>query len=139
MSDPEVGFVNMAGPRASVDAPTIGVGLLGYAFMGKAHTNAYKVLPYMMYPPVAIPRLVAIAGRNAESVKGAAERYGYEKYYADWRQMLKNPDVQLFDNSGPNDTHAEPTIAAAQAGQHVFCEKPRGPTAEESKKMPNAV
>src|SRR5260221_5381444 len=114
------GFVSMAGPRATDDAPSIGVGMLGYAFMGKAHTNAYKVLPYMMYPPAAIPRLVAIAGRNDEAVSGAAKRYGYEKYYTDWREMLKDPDIQLFDNSGPNDAHAEPTIAAAQAGKQLF-------------------
>src|SRR5258707_5882025 len=139
MSDPEVGFVSMAGPRANSEAPTIGVGMLGYAFMGKAHTNAYKTLPYMMYPPVAIPRLVAIAGRNEEAVSGAAQRYGFETYYTDWREMLKNPDVQLFDSSGPNDTHAESTIAAAQAGKHIFCEKPLGRTAEESKKMLDVV
>src|SRR5260221_8057954 len=133
------GFVSMAGPRASVDVPTIGVGLLGYAFMGKAHTNAYKVLPYMMYPPVAFPRLVAIAGRKEESVSGAAQRYGYEKYYTDWRQLINDPDIQLFDNSGPNDAHAEPTIAAAKAGKHVFCEKPLGRSAEESKTMLDAA
>jgi predicted dehydrogenase len=139
MSDPEVGFVNMAGPRASGDAPTIGIGMLGYAFMGKAHTNAYKTLPYMMYPPVAIPRLVAIAGRNQDAVREAAQRYGYEKYYTDWREMLKDPEVQLFDNGGPNDAHAEPSIAAALAGKHVFCEKPLGRTAAESKQMLDAV
>lgn len=139
MSDPEVGFVNMAGPHASSDAPTIGIGMLGYAFMGKAHTNAYKTLPYMMYPPVAIPRLVAIAGRNEDAVREAARRYGYEKYYTDWREMLKDPEVQLFDNGGPNDAHAEPSIAAAQAGKHVFCEKPLGRTAAESKLMLDAV
>lgn len=63
MSD-EVGFVTMAGPKAEGQAPTIGVGMLGYAFMGKAHSNALKKLPYMMYPPVAIPRLVAIAAET---------------------------------------------------------------------------
>ena len=56
----ETGFTTMAGARAEGSAPTIGVGMLGYAFMGKAHSNAYKKLPYMMYPPVAIPKLVAI-------------------------------------------------------------------------------
>ena len=98
--------------------------MLGYAFMGKAHTNAYKKLPYMFYPPPAMPRLVAIAGRNEAAVKEAARRYGYENVYTDWREMLKDPDVQLFDNGGPNDVHAEPSIAAAEAGKHIICEKP---------------
>src|SRR5216683_3530453 len=110
MSDPEVGFISMAGPRAQGQAPTIGVGMLGYAFMGKAHSHAFKVAPYMMYPPPAIPRLVAIAGRNEEAVKEAVLRYGYEGYYTDWRRMLDDPRVQLFDNGGPNNLHAEPCI-----------------------------
>jgi predicted dehydrogenase len=139
MSDQEVGFVSMAGGKATGDAPRIGVGMLGYAFMGKAHTNALKKLPYMLYPPVAVPRLVAISGRNAEAVREAAQRYGYERYYTDWRQLIEDPDVQLFDNGGPNDAHAEPCIAAAQAGKHILCEKPLGRTAEESKAMLDAV
>lgn len=120
----EVGFTSMAGARAAGEAPTIGIGMLGYAFMGKAHANAFKTLPYMIYPPVAIPRLVAVAGRNEDAVREAARRYGYEKYYTDWRQLIADPDVQVFDNGGPNDAHAEPSIAAAEAGKHVFCEKP---------------
>src|SRR5215468_9670410 len=139
MSDKEVGFISMAGPKATGEAPTIGIGMLGYAFMGKAHTNAYKVLPYMMYPPVAIPRLVAIAGRNEDAVSEAAKRYGYEKYYTDWRDLLKDPDVQLFDNGGPNDAHAEQSIAAAKAGKHILCEKPLARTAAEAKPMLDAV
>ncbi len=138
MSD-QVGFVTMAGAKASGDAPTLGIGILGYAFMGKAHSNAFKKLPYMMYPPVAIPRLVGIAGRNVEAVKEAAKRYGYEKAYTDWREMIADPDIQVFDNGGPNDAHAEPCIAAAEAGKHVFCEKPLARTAEESKAMLDAV
>jgi predicted dehydrogenase len=93
----------------------------------------------MMYPPVAIPRLVAIAGRNADAVQEAAKRYGYEKAYTDWRQLIDDPDVQLFDNSGPNNLHAEPCIAAAAAGKHILCEKPLGRNAEESKAMRDAV
>src|SRR5258707_7958121 len=110
----------MSGLLANSEAPTIGLGILGYVFMGKAHTNAYKALPYMMYPPVAIPRLVAIAGRNEEAVSGAAQRYGFETYYTDWREMLYNPDVQLFYNSGPHDTHTETTISSAQGSKQVF-------------------
>ncbi|MBI5928668.1 MAG: Gfo/Idh/MocA family oxidoreductase [Chloroflexi bacterium] len=135
----QVGFTSMAGAKASGTAPEIGIGMLGYAFMGKAHSNAFKKLPYMMYPPVAIPRLVAVCGRNEEATAEAAHRYGYEGYYTDWRKMLENPNIQVFDNGGPNDAHAVPTIAAAQAGKHVFCEKPLARTAEEAKSMLDAV
>lgn len=133
------GFTTMAGARAEGEAPQIGVGMLGYAFMGKAHSNAYKKIPYMMYPPPAVPVLAAICGRNADAVAEAARRYGYAKYYTDWREMLKDESVQLFDNGGPNALHAEPSIAAAQAGKHVFCEKPLGRNPEESKAMWDAV
>jgi predicted dehydrogenase len=137
MSD--VGFVNMAAQSADNNAPELGIGMLGYAFMGKAHSNAFKKLPYMMYPPVAIPKLVAIAGRNSGAVQEAARRYGYAKAYTDWRAMVDDPEVQVFDNGGPNDAHAEPCIAAAKAGKHVFCEKPLARTAEEAKAMLDAV
>lgn len=139
MGDDQVGFVTMAGPKAETQAPEIGVGMLGYAFMGKAHTNAYKKLPYMIYPPPAIPRLVAIAGRNVDAVQEAARRYGYEGYYTDWRKMLDDARVQLFDNGGPNDMHADPCIYAAQKGKHILCEKPMARTAEEAKRMLDAV
>ncbi len=138
MSD-EVGFISMAGAKAEGEAPQIGIGMLGYAFMGKAHANAFKKIPYIMYPPVAIPRLVAICGRNEEAVSEAARRYGYEKYYTDWRKMLEDPEIQVFDNGGPNDMHAEPCIAAAQAGKHVFSEKPLARSAEEARRMLDAV
>ena len=89
----EQSFTAMAGPKAAAEAPEIGVGMLGYAFMGKSHSNAYKKLPYMMYPPVAIPRLLGIAGRNEEAVKEAAHRFGYEAYYTDWRKMLEDDRI----------------------------------------------
>jgi predicted dehydrogenase len=135
----DVGFTSMAGARAEGEAPEIGIGLLGYAFMGKAHTNAFKKIPYMMYPPVAVPRLVAICGRNEEAVAEAAKRYGYENHYTDWQKMLEDDAVQVFDNGGPNDAHAAPSIAAAKAGKHVFCEKPLARTAAEAKEMLDAV
>ncbi|WP_025745843.1 Gfo/Idh/MocA family protein [Kallotenue papyrolyticum] len=138
MSD-ATGFTSMAGPRASGSAPEIGVGMLGYAFMGKAHTNALKKLPYMIYPPPAIPRLVAICGRDQTAVAEAARRYGYERFYTDWHQLIEDEQVQLFDNGGPNDQHAEPCIAAAQAGKHILCEKPLARNAEEAKAMLDAV
>ncbi|MGB5051864.1 MAG: Gfo/Idh/MocA family oxidoreductase, partial [Caldilineaceae bacterium] len=93
----------------------------------------------MMYPPPAIPKLVGIAGRNQEAVSEAARRYGYQHAYTDWRDLISNDDIQLFDNGGPNDAHAEPCIAAAEAGKHILCEKPLARTAEESKLMLDAV
>ena len=122
-----------------VEAPHVGVGMLGYAFMGKAHSNAFKKLPYMIYPPPAVPELVAISGRNEAAVADAAKRFGYASYYTDWRDLIADDRVQLFDNGGPNDAHAEPCIAAAEAGKHLLCEKPLGRNAEESKAMLNAA
>lgn len=133
------GFTSMAAAATEGDAPEVGVGMLGYAFMGKAHSNAMLKIPHMMYPPPAIPKLVGIAGRNEAAVKEAAKRFGYANYYTDWRKMLENDAIQLFDNGGPNDAHAEPSILAAQMGKHVLCEKPLGRTAEESKEMWDAV
>src|SRR3990170_4463534 len=119
--------------------PHIGVGLLGYAFMGKAHSHAFKTMAYMMSPPPAIPRLVAICGRDEAAVRDAAARYGYETYYTDWRALVADDRVQLFDNGGPNHLHAEPCIAAAAAGKHVLCEKPLARTAAEAQRMLDAV
>ncbi len=139
MSEPQVGFVTMAGPRATGQAPEVGIGMLGYAFMGKAHANALKKLPYMMYPPVAIPRLVAIAGRNEGGVNEAARRYGFGKAYTDWHKLLDDPGVQVFDNCAPNNMHLEPNLAAAKAGKHIFSEKPLGRNTDECKQMWDAV
>jgi predicted dehydrogenase len=110
----------------------IGVGMLGYAFMGKAHSNAFKKIAYMTWPPPLVPRLVGISGRNTEAVGEAATRYGYEYATTDWRELVADDRIGLFDNGGPNSLHAEPTIAAAEAGKHVVCEKPLGRDAGES-------
>lgn len=117
----------------------IGVGMLGYAFMGKAHINAFKKLSYMVYPPPATPLLVAIAGRHEEAVREAAHRYGFSHYYTDWRRLIADPEVQLLDNGGSNDVHAAPCIAAAEAGKHLLCEKPMARDATEAKQMLDAA
>jgi predicted dehydrogenase len=131
----EVGFVTMGkrmGSHPPADVQPVGVGMLGYAFMGKAHSNAYKTLAYMTWPPPLMPQLVAIAGRNEEAVSEAARRYGFAEYVTDWKALVGDERIQLFDNAGPNNLHAEPTIAAAEAGKHVICEKPLGRDAAES-------
>ncbi len=136
----QVGFVTMGETKGpSENIPTIGVGVLGYAFMGKAHTNAYKKLPYIFWPPAAIPRLVSIAGRSEKAVAEAARRYGYDRFTTNWRDLVTDPEIQIFDNSGPNNLHAEPCIAAAEAGKHIICEKPLARTAAEAKQMLEAV
>src|SRR5207248_2934430 len=117
---------------AAGELQEIGVGMLGYAFMGKAHSNAFRKVVYMTWPPPLVPRLVALAGRNEEAVAAAARRYGYERSTTDWRDLVSDPAIGLVDNGGPNALHAEPTIAAAEAGKHVLCEKPLGRTADES-------
>jgi predicted dehydrogenase len=119
--------------------PEIGIGMLGYAFMGKAHSNAFRKLTYMVWPPPLVPRLELIAGRDEQAVQEAAQRYGYARWTNDWREIVEDDAVGLFDNGGPNAVHAEPTIAAAQAGKHVVCEKPLGRTADESYEIWRAV
>jgi predicted dehydrogenase len=126
------GSEKRAGEVSPQSVRSIGIGMLGYAFMGRAHANAYKTLAYMAWPPPLRPELIAIAGRSESAVAEAARRYGFEREVTDWRELIADPRVELFDNSGPNHLHAEPTIAAAQAGKHVICEKPLGRSADEA-------
>ena len=118
--------------KGILDIPEIGVGILGHAFMGKAHSNAYKQMPYIFWPPPAIPRLVAIAGRSEGALREAALRYGWEEYTTDWHDLVDDDRIQLFDNSAANYLHDEPCIAAAKAGKHILCEKPMQPCAGRS-------
>jgi predicted dehydrogenase len=127
-----IGFTQAEQGGAAAEVPTIGIGMLGYAFMGKAHSNAFRTIPYMTWPPPLMPRLVAIAGRSAEQVTEAAGRYGFERATTDWRDVVSDDAVGLFDNCGPNSVHAEASVAAAENGKHVLCEKPLGRTADES-------
>jgi len=121
------------------DPKELGVGMLGYAFMGKAHTNAFKKLPYMYYPPPAIPVLKGICGRNETAVMESAQRYGYEYGTTDWKKLISDPEIQLFDNNGPNNVHAEPCIAALEAGKHTIVEKPLALTLDEARQMADAA
>jgi len=111
-------------------ADEIGIGMLGYAFMGRAHSRAFRAITEL--DPPLLPRLVSIAGRDEAAVAEVAARYGYQGWTTDWRDLVRDPAIGLFDNGGPNSLHAEPTVAAAEAGKHVLCEKPLGRDAPES-------
>jgi predicted dehydrogenase len=117
----------------SSDPETIGVAMLGYAFMGRAHSRAFREVAYLS--PAVVPRLVSISGRTAEKVEEARRLHGWEEATTDWREQVADERIQLFDNGGPNNLHAEPTIEAARNGKHVLCEKPLGLDAEEAHRM----
>ena len=126
------GFTPISGEDS---IPEIGVGVLGYGFMGRVHTNAYRKIPSTFWPPVARPKLVAVCGRNAELVATAARRYGYGGFYLDWRAMLDDDRIQIVNNCGPHSLHTEPSIAALEAGKHVLCEKPMALNASDGARM----
>ena len=104
-------------------AETIGIGMLGYGFVGRAHSSALRQIRYMTWPPPLIPELVSIAGRTEDALVAAAAEFGFAEHVTDWRALVSDPRVGLFDNTGPNSIHVEPSITAAEAGKHVVCEK----------------
>jgi predicted dehydrogenase len=107
--------------------------MLGYAFMGKAHSRALLALQHLDVP--YRPELVSVSGRNTDAVEAAASQLGWAHAVTDWHEQVADERIALFDNGGPNAVHADPTIAAARNGKHVLCEKPLGRTPEESRRM----
>ncbi|GAA2728883.1 Gfo/Idh/MocA family protein [Cellulomonas aerilata] len=112
----------------------LGVGMVGYAFMGAAHSQAWRVAPRFFDLPLQ-PRMTVVAGRTAAGVEAAARKLGWEHTETDWRKLLVRDDVQLIDICTPGSTHAEIAIAALEAGKHVLCEKPLANTVAEAEAM----
>jgi myo-inositol 2-dehydrogenase/D-chiro-inositol 1-dehydrogenase len=117
---------------------TLNIGLVGYGFMGRTHSNAFHQAPRFFELPVK-PVLKAVAARNQERVKKFAANWGYESYETDWRRLVERKDIDVVDIASPNDTHHEIAIAAAKAGKMVMCEKPLGRNAAEAEAMVAAV
>jgi predicted dehydrogenase len=115
---------------------TVAVGFLGYEFMGRAHAFALHRLGIISEHR---PRLVSVAGRREDAVRAFADAFGFERWTTDWHELVADPDIEVFENLGPNALHAEPSIDAARAGKHVLCEKPLGMDADESRAMLRAV
>jgi predicted dehydrogenase len=120
------------------DRPTLGVGLIGYAFMGAAHSQAWRTAPRFFDLPLR-PELRVLAGRDATRVAEAAGKLGWDATETDWRRVLERDDVGLVDVCTPGDTHAEIAIAALDAGKHVLCEKPLANTVAEAEAMADAA
>lgn len=118
--------------------PALTVGLIGYQFMGKAHSNAYRQANRFFDLPYQI-RMKTICGRTESAVKDAAENFGWEEYKTDWREVIADPEIDVIDVSTPGDSHYEIAIAAAKAGKHVWCEKPIANTLEQAREMLAAV
>ncbi|MGA0406712.1 MAG: Gfo/Idh/MocA family protein [Limisphaerales bacterium] len=117
----------------------LNIGLVGYGFMGRTHSNGYKrvsdFFPDLAYRPV----LKAICGRNQERTQAFADQWGYESVESDWQALIQRSDIDAIDICTPNDSHAAIAIAAAEAGKMVLCEKPLARTTEESLPMVEAV
>jgi len=116
----------------------LNVGLVGYGFMGRTHSNAFLQAPRFFDTPYQ-PVLKALCARNPDRAKAFAENWGYQSVESDWRKLVERKDIDLIDIASPNDTHLEIAVAAAKAGKMVMCEKPLGRTAAEAKQMLDAV
>ncbi|MFK4084581.1 Gfo/Idh/MocA family protein [Kribbella sp. NPDC020789] len=116
----------------------LGIGLIGYAFMGAAHSQAWRSAPRFFDLPLN-PAMNVLCGRNADAVQAAAGKLGWQQTETDWRKLLTRDDVQVIDICTPGDSHAEIAIAALQAGKHVLCEKPLANTVAEAEAMTAAA
>ena len=119
-------------------AKTLRVGMVGYGFMGKAHSNAWRQAP-RFFPLKAHVELHTLCGRSAAGVQAARLQLGWQNSATDWRDVVESPLIDVVDINTPNDSHAEIAIAAARAGKHILCEKPLALTTKQAEAMLAAV
>ena len=115
------------------------VAIIGAGWMGRAHATAFRTVPMVFGRAPAVPVLAVIADVNAEAAKALAEEFGVARWTTDWREVLADPGVDVVDITTPNDVHPAIAIAAAEAGKHVYCEKPLANTAAEARAMTEAA
>ncbi|MDO7905960.1 Gfo/Idh/MocA family oxidoreductase [Paenibacillus sp. JX-17] len=118
--------------------PQLRVGMIGYKFMGKAHSNAYRSLP-MFFPNALKPEMSVICGRDGNAVQQAAAQLGWQESVSDWRTLINREDIDLIDINAPSDAHKEIALEAVRAGKHVFCEKPLALTLQDAREMLQAA
>lgn len=119
-------------------AKTVNVGLVGSKFMGKAHSNAYlKVAKFFDVEPT--PVMKALCARHADELAAFATRFGWESYETDWKKLVARKDIDVVDISSPGNTHHEIAVAAANAGKHVYCEKPLAFNLKDAREMLDSV
>ncbi|MFC9627930.1 Gfo/Idh/MocA family protein [Streptomyces mirabilis] len=123
---------------AKAGKPTLGVGMVGYAFMGAAHSQGWRTVGRVFDLPHS-PVLAAVCGRDASAVRAMADQHGWAAAETDWRALIARDDVDLVDICTPGDSHAEIALAALAAGKHVLCEKPLANTVEEAEAMTEAA
>jgi predicted dehydrogenase len=128
----------MTNPHTNADVPALGVGMVGYAFMGRVHSQAWRSVGPFFDPPYA-PRMTALAGRSRDDVAAAARQLGWASFETDWKALLRRDDIHVIDICTPGDSHAEIAIAALDAGKHVLCEKPLANTVAEAEAMASAA
>ncbi|MFL6294233.1 MAG: Gfo/Idh/MocA family protein [Actinomycetes bacterium] len=120
------------------DRGVLGIGMVGYAFMGRAHSQAWRNVASFFDLPLR-PRMAAICGRDQAAVAAAATRLGWPAWETDWKRLVQRDDVDLVDVCTPGSSHAEISIAALEAGRHVLCEKPLANTVDEARAMAAAA
>lgn len=117
----------------------INVAMIGGGFMGKAHSIAYAAMPMHFWPAPAKPVKKVVVDVTEDLARTAAERYDWERFATDWRDVVADPEIDVIDIATPNHLHAEIAIAAAEAGKHIICEKPLASTIDDARRMVDAA